>query len=201
MCLDVLHEIRGGLRHSAPETCGTKSAAFAGQGHEAPLRAVLAREHGEASAEQTAIEVSLELAAYELGQRRAGEALLHGSVERLQILSDHSVQRAELGPAPLVAVAMAASRNRALGHTRRRNVLERTRHEDGARARRVPSSRPGAVGALAVLVPAATTRRHGGRHPAVLRGARLDSSPVADGLTGSRGTDGLPSSCAKSRSS
>ena len=79
------------------------------EGDQPPLLAPLAREHGEASREQPAVEVALELAPHELRQRGGGEPLLHCGIERLEVLAYDSVQGAELRPAALVDVLSAAA--------------------------------------------------------------------------------------------
>ena len=79
--------------------------------YQPPLCAAIAGKYGEASAEQTAVEVVLELAPHELRQGR-GEALLGRSVKRLQIFTHHTVQSAELGATPLVGVAAGADGDR-----------------------------------------------------------------------------------------
>ena len=104
----MVDEIERGLGHATAQTRGTEAAPVTAEGHQPALAAVLAGEHGEASAEQTTVEIALELAPYELGQRGRGEAVLYGGVERLQIFPHHPVQGAALRATPCVGVDLAA---------------------------------------------------------------------------------------------
>jgi hypothetical protein len=67
-----------------------------------------ATKQSEAPTEQPAVEISLQLAPYELGQRR-GETVFDGGVERLQVVAYDLVQRALLGASPLVDESTGSS--------------------------------------------------------------------------------------------
>jgi len=87
------------------------------EGDQAALAAVLAGQNCEASAEQPAVEVALELAPHEHRQRGSGKAIVHRGVEGLQVLPHDPMQGAELGTTPLVGVRLASASRGDVGDT------------------------------------------------------------------------------------
>ena len=65
----AVDEAERGLGHATAQTRGTEAAPPTAEGRQPTLAAVLVREHHEASTEQATVEIALELAPYELGQR------------------------------------------------------------------------------------------------------------------------------------
>jgi len=84
-------------------------SALTTEGYQATLVAVLAHEDREAPAKQTAGHILLELTAHKLGQGRS-RALLHGSVERVQVVAHYLVKHTVLGAASLVHIAAGGRR-------------------------------------------------------------------------------------------
>jgi hypothetical protein len=107
----TLHEVGGGRGHAPAGARRAKSATLAGKGHKTPLVALLALEVGEASAEQAAVEVAVELLAHETGQRDRDRSVVHRSVERLEVVAHDLVERRSLGSAALVREAGGAGRD------------------------------------------------------------------------------------------
>jgi len=107
---NVLQQVQSGLCHSSAETRRTEAASLTRECNERFVRTALARECREASTQQAAVDVALELGSHELRQWRAGEALLGGRVQRVQVLAHDAVERAELGMPPLVRVAAPTAR-------------------------------------------------------------------------------------------
>jgi hypothetical protein len=65
----------------------------------------------EAAAEQSAVEVPVELFAHEARQRDRERAVVHRSVERLEVVADDLVERRSLGSAAFVGEARATRRD------------------------------------------------------------------------------------------
>ena len=108
----MVQKIQRRCSHSSAHAAGTKRSRAATERDQPPLRTVLARDQGEASLQESTIEILLQLVADKIGQRRARESLLGRGVEGLQVFAHHSVQRALFGLPALVAGWTAARPDR-----------------------------------------------------------------------------------------
>ncbi|MBK7585799.1 MAG: hypothetical protein IPI67_37135 [Myxococcales bacterium] len=98
---NVIHEVGGARRHAPAQASRAKGAPLARKRHGLLLPAIAASEYRKSSRQDPAIDIALELGAYEAGQRR-GEAVLRGFVERAQVFAHDPVQGARLRPAPRI---------------------------------------------------------------------------------------------------
>jgi len=113
----VLEKVCRRLAHSTPQAGWAEAAAFTRERDQMLLGARITLHPREAAAEQSAVEVALELAAHEHRQRRALEPRRNGGIQRLDVIANHRVQRRRLRPAALVAWgAGRAERNRGKAH-------------------------------------------------------------------------------------
>jgi hypothetical protein len=87
----VLDEIRRGLAHAATHAGWTKSAPFAAERHEMLLSTRITFHARKAATEQSAVQISVELAAHERRQRGSLEPRRDGGVERLDVVADDRV--------------------------------------------------------------------------------------------------------------
>jgi hypothetical protein len=100
---DVLDEVGRGGAPAATEARRAKSAALTAERDEAALVARPASKPGEASAEQAAVEVRLELLLRVLGQAYVERAVVDGSVEGFEVVAHDLVKRRGLGAVAVVA--------------------------------------------------------------------------------------------------
>ena len=88
-----------------------EAAAFTRERDQVLLDARIALHAREAAAEQSAVEVAVELALHEWRQRRALEARCDGGIQRLDVVGDYRVERGRLRPAALVTTDGRVERN------------------------------------------------------------------------------------------
>jgi hypothetical protein len=88
----VRQQIHGSLAHPPAEARRTEPAAAARERHEQGPLTVLALQVRETAVECPASDVALEVGAHEGGQGCTLEAMLHGRVERAQVLAHETMQ-------------------------------------------------------------------------------------------------------------
>jgi uncharacterized membrane protein (DUF4010 family) len=94
---DVVHQIRGRLRHAARAARRADAAPLAAKGHQRVARAALAAQAQKAVGQDATIEIGLEFVFDELRQAR------YLGSKRLIVLLHQAIQRGLFGAAALVA--------------------------------------------------------------------------------------------------
>lgn len=99
---DVLDEMRRGRRHLPPKARRTEPAALAAERHQPRLLAAITPKAPEATAEQPAVEIALELLPHEPRQRDRERTVVHRAVERREVVRHHLIERRLFRSATLI---------------------------------------------------------------------------------------------------